>query len=88
MIRLLFNILLIIALLYLPWWAGALIAIAGCFLIGSFFEVIIYGILADALFGTRFAWYGFPYAAMLYTALIFGIASVVRKRLAWDSRSI
>lgn len=81
--RLAFNIALILSLLYLPWWAGAVIALSACFMIGRFYEVVIYGILADTLYGSRFGWHGFSYVATLYAVVIFAAASVIRKRLAW-----
>ncbi len=80
--RIAFNIALIISLLYLPWWVGALIVIAGCIVARRFYEVMFYGILADGLYATKYGLYGFTHVAALYTLVVFLIASTVQKRLA------
>jgi hypothetical protein len=81
--RIAFNIGLVVSLLYLPWWVGALLAIYACFKVDKFYEVVIYGIFADALYGNRFGFYGIPYAATLYTVILLSISVTVRKRLSW-----
>ena len=81
--RLAFNIALIASLLYLPWWVGALLAIAACLCVDKFYEVVIYGVIADALYGTKFGFHGFRYMATFYSVVVFTALSVVRKRLAW-----
>ncbi|MBX4209206.1 hypothetical protein KW799_00700 [Candidatus Parcubacteria bacterium] len=81
--RLIFHIALVISLLYLPWWAGAVVALSACFLVDRFYEIVVYGIIADAFYGTRFGLYGFGSVATLYTVIVFTLASIVRKRLAW-----
>ncbi|HEU5114290.1 MAG TPA: hypothetical protein VFT82_00825 [Candidatus Paceibacterota bacterium] len=81
--RLVFNIALIVSLLFLPWWAGALLLISACMLVDRFFEAILFGILADAFYSTKFGFHGFSSAATLYAIVVFLIASSVRKRLSW-----
>ena len=83
MTRISFNVALIISILYLPWWIGAVLAIAACLLVDHFYEIVIYGVLADAFYGSRFGLYGFKYIATLYSVIVFSAVSVVRKRLAW-----
>jgi hypothetical protein len=81
--RILFNIVLIFSILYCPWWTGAIIVLCACLLVNRFYEVVLYGILADALYGTQFGIHGFAYAASLFTLSIFVVTSLIRSRLAW-----
>ena len=81
--RLSFTILSIISLIFLPWWITALVLIAGCFFVESFYECIVFGILADSLYGTEWSFHGVPYAATLYALVVFLVVSFIRKRLAW-----
>ncbi|HVT74991.1 MAG TPA: hypothetical protein VHD69_01050 [Candidatus Paceibacterota bacterium] len=83
MYRIAFNILLAVSLFYLPWWAGALIVLSGCFLVDAFFEAILFAMVADAFYGTGFGFHGFAHVATLYSAIVLGVASVIRTRLAW-----
>lgn len=81
--RIAFNIGLILSLLYLPWWLGALVVLAGCFIIDRFYEVFIYGIVFDALYGTSIGIHGFAYVGSLYVCIIFTAAALLRDKLSW-----
>ncbi len=81
--RFAFNAVLVISLLYLPWWAGAIIVISACFLIDRFFEAVAYGIVADAVYGSRYGFYGYTHVAALYALVVLAVASYLRKRMAW-----
>jgi hypothetical protein len=81
--RIIFHIALILSLLYLPWWAGAIVLISACFLLEKFYEALMYGILADALYGTTYGIHGFAYAASLFALIVFSFASFIRNRLVW-----
>ncbi|HEU0080936.1 MAG TPA: hypothetical protein VFQ72_02845 [Candidatus Paceibacterota bacterium] len=81
--RLAFNIALILSLLYLPWWAGAVIVVSACFLVENFYEAVLYGIISDVLYGTAQGWHGLPYASTIFAAAVFLVASTLRKRMAW-----
>lgn len=81
--RIAFNVALIISVLYLPWWVGALIVLAVCFVIDRFYEVFIYGIATDALYSTGMGTHGFEYIGSLYVVVIFIVASLLRDKLSW-----
>jgi hypothetical protein len=81
--RILFHIALILSLLYLPWWAGAIVLVSACFLLEKFYEALLYGILADALYGTSYGMHGFAYAASLFALIVFSFAAFIRNRLVW-----
>lgn len=81
--RIAFHIALIFSLLYLPWWAGALVLVCACFLLERFYEAVIYGILSDALYGTGFGFHGFEYMATAFSAALILLASLTRNRFVW-----
>lgn len=81
--RIAFNIALIISVLYLPWWVGALILLVACFVIDRFYEVFMYGMAIDALYSTSTGVHGFVYAGSLYAVVVFIIASLLRDKLSW-----
>ncbi|MDE1874756.1 MAG: hypothetical protein KGI79_00735 [Patescibacteria group bacterium] len=81
--RLALNIALAVSLLFLPWWTGAIVALSACFLVPNFYEVIVYGILVDALYASRFGEGGWAHIATIYAVAVFLIGSSVRTRLAW-----
>lgn len=46
------DIALFASILFLPWWASALLALAFLFTFESYVEALMAGFLADALYGT------------------------------------
>ena len=52
-------------------------------LIPKCYETIIYGILLDALYGTEYGIWGFPYMFTAGSATVFLLASIIRKRVMW-----
>lgn len=82
--RIAFHIALIISILFCPWWTGAIIMIAACFLLDRFYEGILYGIIVDALYGTSFGIHGFSYSGTVFCTTTFLLASFIRTRLAWQ----
>jgi hypothetical protein len=82
--RIIFNIALILSLLYLPWWIGALILVVACFMVERFYEAFIYGILMDALYGTHFGLHDFYYFGSAYSLVVFSIAALLRDKLSWQ----
>ncbi|MEK7569004.1 MAG: hypothetical protein AAB497_02730 [Patescibacteria group bacterium] len=51
--RIFFNLLLLGAIFYTPWWAVAVIAFVGAFLFPSYYEIIMAGVLVDLLYGIQ-----------------------------------
>jgi cell shape-determining protein MreD len=82
--RIAFNIGLIISILYLPWWVGALVVLVGCFMIERFYEAFLYGMLTDALYGTSLGIHAFMYIASVYSLVVFSIAALLRDKLSWQ----
>lgn len=81
--RIAFIIALILSVLYLPWWVGALVALVACFVIDRFYEVFMYGIAVDALYGSTFGFHGYMYLGFLFSLFIFTCSLLLRDKLSW-----
>lgn len=82
--KLFFNIALIVSLIYLPWWLGALVLCVACFAVSNFYEAIIYGIVADALYATSFGFHGFSFVCSLFAFTVFAISVLLKDKLSWQ----
>lgn len=81
--RIVCNIALILSVLYLPWWVTACMVIVSGILVVRCYEVIVYGILFDVLYGTSFGVHGYSYVGTTFTAAVFFITLIARTRLAF-----
>ena len=50
--RVFFDILLFLAVLFLPWWVGVLLAVVGLFVFNNFYEYLIFGVIVFVLYST------------------------------------
>jgi len=48
--RVIFDIILFVSLLILPWWVSVLLAITGIFIFNNFYEFIFSGVVVYSLF--------------------------------------
>jgi hypothetical protein len=80
--RIIFNIALVISILFFPWWVIASLMIAACSLVPRMYEVVLYGIAFDALYSTAFGFHGFAFMGSAFSALTLGIVSFLRSRLS------
>jgi hypothetical protein len=49
--RIFFTLLLLVAVLYAPWWLALLVAMYGTFYFPRYYEVIVFGALVDLFYG-------------------------------------
>ncbi|MDP1625116.1 MAG: hypothetical protein Q8L64_05080 [bacterium] len=82
--RIAFNIALLVSVLFLPWWLFAIVLVAAFFVVGRFFEGVLWGLVADVLYGSYWGFYGWTHAFLVGSVIVFAVASVVRDRLAWQ----
>ncbi len=71
--RVMFDILLVISVLLLPWWISAILTLAGAFIFDHFYEFIIAGVMIYSLFaipGTGFLSSPFWFPFMIGVAYI------------------
>jgi len=77
------NISIIFSILLFPWWITAILAIVACFTIERFYEVMFYGILLDALYGTSLGIYGFVYVFTVVSVILFFLAEIIKTKVMW-----
>ena len=75
--RLLFDLAVLLSVLYLPWWVAILVGFSGAFLFASYYEIFIFGLLADLLYGT---------STSTFHGLVGMICSIVIYVGAWQTR--
>lgn len=50
--RIIFDLFLLSAIFYTPWWVAASLAFVCVFLIPHYYEILAFGLLVDLLYGT------------------------------------
>lgn len=80
--RLIFDLALIISILFLPWEVSAVLLVASCFAVRNFYEAFIFGIMTDALYSVPSGFHGFPHLGVLFSTVAFLLSAFVRERLA------
>lgn len=83
MIRIVFHLALICSVLFLPWWMSFIFALVSVFMVERFYEVVLYGMLFDVLYGTEFGISGIMFLGTLCTTGLFCTVLVARNRLAF-----
>ncbi len=76
------NGVLVISLFFLPWWITFIIALGATLYIRNFYEVIIYGIFFDALYGTSVGLHGFSYWGTTTAIIFFMCAFMLRDKIS------
>lgn len=74
-IRILFSIVLLFSILFMPFWVSALLALAGIIYFSKFFETAVLFLLSDLLYGTK-EQTGFP---VIFTSFIIAIILLTAK---------
>lgn len=75
--RILYNILIVLSLLYTPFYITFIFLIAGMFLFKDFYEGIVYAFVYDSVFGRSGATFLGIYT--IYTFLFFILFLIVKK---------
>lgn len=76
--RIFFDLILLVAVFYTPWWVVAVFGFIGAFYFPPYYEVIVTGLLIDILYGANSFPLGGVYG-ILGAVAIFFIASYTRK---------
>jgi hypothetical protein len=77
--RSIFNAIIIVATLFLPWWIPALLVIAGLVVFKSYIESVVWAMYVEGVYRYNEQ---FPVVLVL-TILLFVFASFVRSRLVY-----
>lgn len=76
--RIIFDLILLGAIFYSPWWIVAILAFIGAFVWPMYYEIIVFGVIVDVLYGVNSATFG-GLAGVLTAIVILFVASYSRK---------
>jgi hypothetical protein len=80
--RLLIDIFLVILVFVFPWWIAFFLAVALLFVYRAYYEIILIGLIADALHGSATPfWGGFELVITLASVCLCIAAIFIKKRL-------
>ena len=77
-IRIILSLIILGAVFYTPWWFVALLAFVGAFLYPPYYEIFIFGILVDILYGASAFQLGGVYGIIGAVAIFFTASYVKR----------
>lgn len=76
------DILILLSILYLPWWFTAFLALLGIFLFKNFYEVVFAGFLLDLLYGTAVKeFYGIWFIFTAFFLILFILMERLKKNI-------
>lgn len=80
--RVVFDLILIVSVFFLPFWITAILLVAGTVLFPWFVELFFFSLLVDLVFGVpELRFFNFQYIVTLFAAVIFIIYQLIRPRL-------
>lgn len=80
--RIIFDLLLLLSVLFGPFWLSVILALAGFFLFPKFWEGVILLFLSDLLFGIKTpGFWGMPYVSIFIGAIAFGLVEYLKKHI-------
>lgn len=81
LIRIIFGITTFCLIIWLPWWVTWLIAILLLFIFPLYFEIILWGVIYDALYGIKLSvFWNMDYIFTLVCIVLFLLSFIIRKR--------
>lgn len=76
--RIIFDLILLAAVFYTPWWAVAILAFVGAFMWTTYYEIFICGLLIDLLYGAHIFSLGGIFG-IVGSVVIYFVASYAKK---------
>lgn len=73
-IRIIFNIILFLAVFYTPWWIVVALAFIGVFMWPLYLEILFFGILLDILYGASTSPLGGLYGILGAVAILVAVS--------------
>ncbi len=81
-VRIFADLLLCGAVLYLPWWVSALLALLSFFLFEHFYEMLVAAFLLDLLYGAPSPHFGtFRFVMSSVAVVLFMLGTVLKRHL-------
>ena len=86
LIRILFSVLLLLSMLFMPFWVSVILAFTGMFYFAIFWEAIILFLLSDLLYGVKEdKFYGAVFVSFVVTGVVLIIIEVLKKKMKFYS---
>ncbi len=80
--RTLSNFLLLLAVLYLPFWVFVVLVVVFVFIFRSFYEAVFWALFVDFLYGSQTTFFfGFQFISTFLVIIILVFAELFKKRL-------
>jgi hypothetical protein len=80
--RILASLVLLLSILFWPFWVSLILALAGIIYFNIFWEAMALFLLADLLFGAReVKWNGFIFTSFVLVSIVLIIAEITKKKL-------
>ena len=76
--RIIFDLVVLAAIFYTPWWVVAILGFMGAFYCKSYYEIFIFGLIVDLLYGAKAVHLGGVYG-IVSALIIFITASYAKK---------
>jgi hypothetical protein len=85
--RLILDIFILLALFIVPWWLAVALIFAGLSIFHNYYEILIFGLVTDALYGVPLADFnGFTFVYTLSAFVLFIIAMYLKRIIKFYSR--
>lgn len=82
MYRLLADCVMILSVLFLPWWAVIILGSVFFMTFDSYYEFLFFALLSDVLFSVPLARFGgFEAVQVVLSVVLFGCLSLIKKRV-------
>ena len=82
LLRILASLLLLISVLFWPFWISIILALAGMIYFNVFLEAVVLFLLSDVLFGIKeTSWGGMMFVSFVVSAIVLVIIEVTKKKL-------
>lgn len=78
--RLIFNLSIVISIMLLPWWVVLLCAVVSIIFINKYYELVIFGIIYDLIYGVSFTGINMYYG-VIFGIILFLISTKLKQRL-------
>lgn len=81
-IRIILNILIMVAIAVFPWWFSVALIIFGIFTFKSFYEAIFFGMVIDSVYGVhKNLFFGYNFVFILLFLILITFVEWMKKRL-------
>ncbi|HEU0085832.1 MAG TPA: hypothetical protein VFQ59_02635 [Candidatus Paceibacterota bacterium] len=82
LLRILASVILLISIVYLPFWVSAILAFAGMIYFAFYFEAVGLFLISDLLYGApEERYYGMVFVTMIFALVLLGIIEFAKKKI-------